>query len=244
MSTATHAQLIAEIASNLPSGNPTVLTAASLRQVVTDQVDSLNVAASTTSTVNLSTYQPFANTASVAAAAVLLQVYDGTQGVTWGQLNSTAHTIALIAGGSIAATAGISSGSTLSVTGSITSTLGISSGANGGSSGVLTLFGSTASSAVISAGPAGSMTLTAGTNVFTQNNLTVTSNTAVASTATQAILMSSTANFGIYYGNASPPTVSTAASGSLYISTGGTSTSTRLYVSNSVQSWVAVTTAS
>lgn len=87
MSTATYAQLTAEIASNWPSGNPTTLTAASARRYLQDQIDSLNVAASTTSTVNLSTYQPFVNTASVAAAAVLLQVYDGTQGVTWGQLN-------------------------------------------------------------------------------------------------------------------------------------------------------------
>lgn len=210
MSTATYAQLTAEIASNWPSGNPTTLTAASARRYLQDQIDSLNVAASTTSTVNLSTYQPFVNTASVAAAAVLLQVYDGTQGVTWGQLNSTAHTIALISNASIAATLGISSGSAVSATGSIAATAGISSGSGMSAVGVITA----------------------------QNA------TATASTASQVLQMGTTSLLGLYWGNASPPTVSTAASGSLYISTTGTSSSTRMYVSNSVQTWIAVTTAS
>lgn len=210
MSTATYAQLTAEIASNWPSGNPTTLTAQSARRYLQDQIDSLNVAASTASAVNLSTYQPFYNTASVASGAVLLQLYDGAQAVTWGLLNSTAHTIALIATASIAATAGISSGSTLSVTGSIAATLGISSGSGMSAVGVMTA----------------------------QNA------TATGSTASQVMQMGTTSGLGLYFGNASPPTVSTAASGSLYISTTGNSTSTRLFVSNSVQSWVAVTTAS
>lgn len=210
MSTATYAQLTAEIASNWPSGNPTTLTAQSARRYLQDQIDSLNVAASTASVVNLSTYQPFVNTASVAAAAVLLQVYDGAQAVTWGQLNSTAHTIALIATASVAATAGISSGSTLSVTGSIAATLGISSGSGMSAVGVMT----------------------------------AQSGTATASTASQFMQIGTTAGLGLYFGNAAPPTVSTAASGSLFLNIGGNSTGTRMYVSNSVQSWVAVTTAS
>lgn len=205
MSTATHAQLAAEIASNLPSGNPATLTAASLRQVVTDQIDSLNVAASVVTAVNLSTYQPFVNTASVTASTVLLQIYDGSTAATWGQLNSTAHTIAIIAGASIAATAGISSGSTLSVTGSIAATAGISSGSGLSAVGVMTA-----------------------------QNATV-----IASTASQSMQMGTTANLGIYFATGQP-TVSTAAAGSICLSTGGSGPSTRVWVAGSTGNWIGI----
>lgn len=56
------------------------------------------------------------------------------------------------------------------------------------------------------------------------------------------ILMSSTANFGIYAGSGAP-TVS-AAQGSIYLRTDGTSTSTRLYVNtDGATTWTNVTTA-
>lgn len=120
MSTATHAQLAAEITAKVPSGTPSVLTALSLRGYLNDQIDSLNVAASVITSVNLSPYQPFMNTASITANAVVMQIYDGSVGVTWGQLNSVAHTVALIAGGTVAATGGISTGSGVSAVGVMT----------------------------------------------------------------------------------------------------------------------------
>lgn len=57
-----------------------------------------------------------------------------------------------------------------------------------------------------------------------------------------AVLMSSTAAFGIYFGSGDP-TVS-AAQGSIYLRTDGSSTSTRMYVNtNGSTGWTAVTTA-
>ena len=59
---------------------------------------------------------------------------------------------------------------------------------------------------------------------------------------TQALNFSSTANFGIFYGSG-VPTVS-AAQGSLYLRSDGSSTSTRMYVNtNGSTTWTAVTTA-
>lgn len=59
----------------------------------------------------------------------------------------------------------------------------------------------------------------------------------------QGILLGNTKNFGIFWGSGAP-TLS-AAKGSLYLRTDGSSTSTRLYVnSDSSTSWVSITTAS
>lgn len=59
---------------------------------------------------------------------------------------------------------------------------------------------------------------------------------------TQALNFSSTANFGVFYGSGAP-TVS-AAQGSLYLRSDGSSTSTRMYVNtNGSTTWTAVTTA-
>lgn len=57
------------------------------------------------------------------------------------------------------------------------------------------------------------------------------------------ILMTSTANFGIFCGSGSPVST-TPVQGSVYLRTDGSSSSTRLYVMNSVTTWVAITTAS
>lgn len=62
-------------------------------------------------------------------------------------------------------------------------------------------------------------------------------------TAGSGVKFSSTANLGVFFGSGAP-TLS-AAQGSLYLRTDGSSTSTRLYVnSNGSTTWVAVTTAS
>lgn len=74
--------------------------------------------------------------------------------------------------------------------------------------------------------------------------VTAFSGTAVPAggTAGAGVLMSSTANLGIFFGSGAP-TLS-AAQGSLYIRTDGSSTSTRLYVNtNGSTTWTNVTTA-
>lgn len=73
-------------------------------------------------------------------------------------------------------------------------------------------------------------------------NLTADSGTAPPAGGMQAVQVSSTASLGIFVGSGAP-TVS-AAQGSLYLRTDGSSTSTRLYVNtNGSTTWTNVTTA-
>jgi hypothetical protein len=73
-------------------------------------------------------------------------------------------------------------------------------------------------------------------------NVTADSGTAPAAGGMAAFLMSSTANLGIFVGSGAP-TVS-AAQGSLYLRTDGSSTSTRAYINtDGATTWTAITTA-
>ena len=73
-------------------------------------------------------------------------------------------------------------------------------------------------------------------------NITADSTQAVVAGGAAAFLATTTANLGIFVGSGAP-TVS-AAQGSLYIRTDGSSTSTRLYVNtNGTTGWTNVTTA-
>lgn len=86
-------------------------------------------------------------------------------------------------------------------------------------------------------GPAMSVDSVSATGVVTADN-----NTAPVAGGAAAFLATSTAGLGIYVGSGAP-TVS-AAQGSLYIRTDGSSTSTRLYVNtNGTTGWTNVTTA-
>ena len=86
-------------------------------------------------------------------------------------------------------------------------------------------------------GPATSVTTVSATG-----NITADSGTAPTAGGMAAFLMSSTAGLGIYVGSGAP-TIS-AAQGSLYLRTDGSSTSTRLYVNtNGSTTWTNVTTA-
>jgi hypothetical protein len=78
----------------------------------------------------------------------------------------------------------------------------------------------------------------------TRGTITLQSAVAVPAggSAAASVLMSSTAALGVYFGSGAP-TVS-AAQGSLYIRTDGSSTSTRAYINtNGTTGWTAVTTA-
>ena len=85
-------------------------------------------------------------------------------------------------------------------------------------------------------GPATSVTTLSATG-----NLTADSGTAPAAGGMSAVLISSTANFGIFVGSG-VPTVS-AAQGSLYLRTDGTTTNDRIFVRGAA-AWIAITTAS
>lgn len=79
-------------------------------------------------------------------------------------------------------------------------------------------------------------------SVAATGNVTADSATAVVAGGASAFLATSTANLGVYIGSGAP-TVS-AAQGSLYLRTDGSSTSTRLYVNtNGSTTWTNVTTA-
>lgn len=72
--------------------------------------------------------------------------------------------------------------------------------------------------------------ITAGSTISTTGQLSVQTSTAppAAGATTSGIKVSSTANFGIFWGSGAP--TFTAAQGSIYLRTDGSSTSTRLYV--------------
>ena len=81
-----------------------------------------------------------------------------------------------------------------------------------------------------------------GATVSATGNVTADSATAPAAGGMAAFLASSTAGLGIYVGSGAP-TIS-AAQGSIYLRTDGSSTSTRLYVNtNGSTTWTNVTTA-
>lgn len=82
-----------------------------------------------------------------------------------------------------------------------------------------------------------------GATVTVTGNVTADSGTAPVAGGAASFLATSTAGLGIYFGSGAP-TVS-AAQGSLYLRTDGSSTSTRAYVnSDGATTWVAITTAS
>ena len=88
-------------------------------------------------------------------------------------------------------------------------------------------------------GPVTATTVTA-TSVSATGNLTADSGTAPAAGGMSAVLMSSTANLGVFVGSGAPTV--TAAQGSLYPRTDGTTTNDRIYV-RGAPAWIAITTA-
>ena len=106
----------------------------------------------------------------------------------------------------------------------------------------LTVTGSTSLAAIT--GTTISATTISGTTISGTGAVTAMSGTAVPAggTAGAGFLVSSTANLGVFFGSGAP-TLS-AAQGSLYMRTDGSSTSTRLYVNtNGTTGWTNVTTA-
>ena len=92
-------------------------------------------------------------------------------------------------------------------------------------------------------GSATSVTSLAATTVSATGNVTADSNVALVAGGASAFLATNTAGgMGVYIGSVAPTVA--AAKGSLYLRSDGSSTSTRLYVSDGGTTWIAVTTAS
>lgn len=84
--------------------------------------------------------------------------------------------------------------------------------------------------------------ITGGSSLSVTGNVTADSGTAPVAGGASAFLATSTAGFGIYFGSGAP-TVS-AAKGSLYLRTDGTTTNDRAYINtNGSTTWTALTTA-
>jgi hypothetical protein len=74
-------------------------------------------------------------------------------------------------------------------------------------------------------------------------NITADSNVALVAGGASAFIATNTAvGMGVYIGSGAPTVA--AAKGSIYLRSDGSSTSTRLYVSDGATTWIAVTTAS
>ena len=134
--------------------------------------------------------------------------------------------------GLISATGNITGGNILN--GGLISSTGNSTAANYLTSGLISATGNITGGNIISGGVMSSA-----------GNSRILSGTAVPAggTAGAGYLMSSTANLGVFFGSGAP-TLS-AAQGSLYLRTDGSSTSTRMYVNTTGSTtWTAVTTAS
>jgi hypothetical protein len=88
-------------------------------------------------------------------------------------------------------------------------------------------------------------------NTFTGNQLVTGSLTAksglaipAAGAGSAALLVSATANFGVFFGSGSPNTALTAAKGSFYLRSDGTGTSDRAYINtDGSTAWTAIATA-
>lgn len=98
-------------------------------------------------------------------------------------------------------------------------------------------------------GPAMSVTSLAATGAVTAasvaatGNVTADSNVALVAGGASAFIATNTAvGMGVYIGSGAPTVA--AAKGSIYLRSDGSSTSTRLYVSDGSTTWIAVTTAS
>ena len=92
-------------------------------------------------------------------------------------------------------------------------------------------------------GAATSVTSLAATTISATGNITADSATGlVAGGASAFIATNVAAGMGMYIGSGAPTIA--AAKGSIYLRSDGSSTSTRLYVSDGSTTWIAVTTAS
>jgi hypothetical protein len=92
-------------------------------------------------------------------------------------------------------------------------------------------------------GAATSVTSLAATTVTATGNITADSNVALVAGGASAFIATNTAvGMGVYIGSGAPTVA--AAKGSIYLRSDGSSTSTRLYVSDGGTTWIAVTTAS
>lgn len=175
---------------------------------------------------------------------------DGGNLRTSGLISATGN----ITGGNVLGGANVNAtihtGTTVSVTGNITGGnvifgTGIVSGTGNIAGGNITVTGASQAGSYSSAGNVTGGNVLSSAVVSAVGNATILSGTAVPAggTAGAGYKFSSTANFGVFFGSGAP-TLS-AAKGSLYLRTDGSTTNDRMYVNtNGTTAWAAVITAS
>jgi hypothetical protein len=217
-------------AGNITGGN--ISTAGLITAVGNITGGNLLATANIIATGNVSGGNIIISGASITTGASTAASYSATGNVTSGNVNSGAQIVATgnITGGNIL-TAGL-----VSVTGNIT-------GGNvlGGANVNATLFTGTTIS--VAANITGGNILSSAV-ISAVGNARILSGTAVPAGGTTGAgyRMSSTANFGIFFGSGAPTL--TAAKGSLYMRTDGSATSDRMYVNtDGATAWTAVITA-
>lgn len=167
---------------------------------------------------------------------------------TAGQVSATGN----ITGGNVLGGANVNAtthtGTTVSVTGNITG--GNLIGIVAAGSNTITTTGNITGGNILTSGQVSATANVTGGNIKTGGQVSATGNALflastavpVGGTAGAGIMMSSTAQLGVFFGSGAPTLA--AAQGSLYLRTDGSSTSTRLYVNTTGStSWTAVTTA-
>ena len=254
-----------------PSGQSAVLTGAT-GYLSASSVISQSVGAVTTTTLTASGAIVGQSTLAITGATTLSSTLAVTGAATLSSTLAVTGALTASAALTVGTTLGVTGAATLSSTLAVTgaSTFGSSAiitsasanslavGLNGSTNPALKVDSSTASSAtglqIKSAAAAAGvalLVLSSGSNenltINAKGTGTITAQSAVAvpagGSAGASLLLSSTAALGVYVGSGAP-TVS-AAQGSFYLRTDGSSSSTRLYVnSNGSTTWVAVTTAS
>lgn len=167
---------------------------------------------------------------------------------TAGQVSATGN----ITGGNVLGGANVNAtthtGTTVSVTGNITG--GNLIGIVAAGSNTITTTGNITGGNILTSGQVSATANVTGGNIKTGGQVSATGNALflastavpVGGTAGAGIMMSSTAQLGVFFGSGAPTLA--AAQGSLYLRTDGSSTSTRLYVNTTGSTtWTNVTTA-
>jgi hypothetical protein len=170
-----------------------------------------------------------------------------TANIVGGNLNATGLSLSGNVVSALNASTTIVAGTTMSAVGNITggNLRSVSLSLSGNVISALNVTGNIAGGNVIIPGIISSVGNITGGNIRTAGQLVAASGSAIAAGGTQSLGLefSTTADFGVFFGSGAP-TIS-AAKGSLYLRSDGSTTNNRMYVNtDGATAWTAVTTAS
>jgi hypothetical protein len=170
-----------------------------------------------------------------------------TANIVGGNLNATGLSLSGNVVSALNASTTIVAGTTMSAVGNITggNLRSVSLSLSGNVISALNVTGNIAGGNVVIPGIISSVGNITGGNIRTAGQLVAASGSAIAAGGTQSLGLefSTTADFGVFFGSGAP-TIS-AAKGSLYLRSDGSTTNNRMYVNtDGATAWTAVTTAS